>query len=270
MSSIPLDPTPIRLAKHLSFNADVFDGMQFTHGEGERVIARMITDNQIGVDGKLTRNLADIRPKQLWTYIYYLWMHNHEHIELFASMTSIVDSKKASAKPKAWAYFFVTTITNFLKGRKWLSNKSFPHNNPSKHFLVKEDLIGFLNMLFGDNTIDPESNKPIHVYIKIPFLTALYQRIFDFVSKSERELIKSMDANSEYLINERKRRDPTFATHPTVIKMYSLDEDGNKQYFTGNEMPIDVKVGIDVYTGEQKTIHLPIEPIVETRKVVIG
>ena len=52
--------------------------------------------------------------------------------------------------------------------------------------------------------------------------------------------------------------------------MYSLDEDGNKQYFTGNEMPIDVKVGIDVYTGEQKTIHLPIEPIVETRKVVIG
>lgn len=147
-------------------NNTIFEKFYRTVTYTDCIIIRMITDNQLNLDGSLN-DVTNITTKQLWSYIYYIWQQNHEKDGLiFYEMTSRTQN---SIKPSA--SLFIDKIIEYLKGKNHRSSENFPTINKEK-FLIKEDLIAFLKFMYED-----EQWKDI----EIPVLTNLYERIIERV-----------------------------------------------------------------------------------------
>lgn len=164
----------------ITFNNNaIFEKFYRTATYADCIIIRMVTDNQLNLDGSLN-DVTNITSKQLWLYIYYIWQHNHEKEGyIFYDMTSRTTN---SVKPSA--ALFVEKIVEFLKERNHRSSENFPTVNKNA-ILVKEDLVAFLKFLYEED---------IWKDIQIPALTNLYERVIERIENEtlDTEEIQSM------------------------------------------------------------------------------
>lgn len=112
------------------------------------VVSRLMWLQRINVDGTIDMDQATLLKKyEIWSYIYYLYYHNHSTLDIFAKMKS-EDNGKASA-------------LLFYKAVAEKVNNQFIEESLAKNKLVPFDvntLIYFVNLIvqeYGEDLTNP-------------------------------------------------------------------------------------------------------------------
>ena len=117
----------------------------------------MLNDNLLKVDGKIAiSDLPKIKKYQIWSYIYYLWHYNRNHISVFENMTNF-DGKKG-----------IATTQSFLRGIYDVMDNSTAKSNLLISIFSKERLAVTINNILRDNSD-----------ISIPILQKLYKQLLN-------------------------------------------------------------------------------------------
>ena len=113
------------------------------------VVSKMLFSGKIETDGTIDlKNEVMLSKKELWSYVYYLFYHNHMNIPVFKGMKSPKDGK-------ASAELFYAAIVSFVDGR--LSVKSVKPVDLTA-------LILFINGVIRDYK---ELINPVFDYLKV-------------------------------------------------------------------------------------------------------
>lgn len=121
------------------------------------VVGTMLNDNLLKVDGKIAiSDLPKIKKYQIWSYIYYLWHYNRNHISVFENMTNF-DGKKG-----------IATTQSFLRGIYDVMDNSTAKSNLLISIFSKERLAVTINNILRDNSD-----------ISIPILQKLYKQLLN-------------------------------------------------------------------------------------------
>ena len=63
------------------------------------VVAKMLFDGRVNVDGSINvEQVGYLRKYQLWSYIYYLYHHNHSIVEEFSNMMNPENGKVSASR----------------------------------------------------------------------------------------------------------------------------------------------------------------------------
>jgi hypothetical protein len=117
-------------------------------------LMNLLLKGLVNFDGSVDETVAlstNVNKGELWFYIWYLWKHNHQNIDLLRSMSTDKDIHQASAES------FVLSVKS-----KYNSNVKdyLVNSNPSFNGVKKEELISFINRwvfeMYEDKLVLPE------------------------------------------------------------------------------------------------------------------
>lgn len=179
---------------------EIFHGFRSIRPKSGCIIAKMIGENHLNLDGTLIRETLDtLEIVDLWSYIYYLWKNNSD-IELFKQMNGVNENTlSAQNLVKTILDYLETKRSKFVKVQEYFESTK----TTIKLLIDKNDLIAFLDYLSRDT---------IWHQIKIPILSNLYQQIMKQISK-DTELI---DTEKEEL-QSNNNKSPIVNVNPMVI-----------------------------------------------------